>query len=232
MNPEHLNKSNRESSGVEDPTALLISGCSELGIRLSTRQVNQLMRYLSELQKWNQKINLTALRQNKDIIIKHFIDSLTPLVFLQAEAHSKWIDVGSGAGFPGLVLKIACPQVEMTLVEPSAKKAAFLHHLIGLFEMRYVSIINQRIEHWLQRSEVELFDLVMTRALSPEHVLNVSHRLLSKNGKILIFQGQENRQVTMNRLKDYPLLTLERIAPLRLPWSKARRTLILIRIKE
>jgi len=207
---------------------LLETGIAQLGIKLPENGIEQLMCYLTELLRWNKKINLTSLDSAQDIIIKHFIDSLTSLPFLETSPGAKWMDVGTGGGFPGLVLKIAVPEIELTLVEPSGKKVTFLHHLIGLFGMRNVSVINERIESFPCSEKKGRYDLVMTRALSPDLLLENAPDLVCEEGKIVIFQGYANRASWEERINKYAGLRLEKIRPVHLPFSKAERTLIFI----
>src|SRR5581483_1522907 len=100
-----------------------------------------------ELIRWNRRVNLTAIREEREIVVKHFLDSLFPLTLLNPSEGARWIDIGSGAGFPGLVLKIARPHLEMTLVESAQRKATFLHHIIGTLGLTGVSVIHDRLEH-------------------------------------------------------------------------------------
>ncbi|MEW6215889.1 MAG: 16S rRNA (guanine(527)-N(7))-methyltransferase RsmG, partial [Nitrospirota bacterium] len=101
----------------------------EFGYVPEMEQLSAFMTYLSELKRWNKAYNLTSLSKDEDIIIKHFLDSL---LYLKAipDGEIKIADVGSGAGFPGIPLKIIRPEIEMYLIEPSRKKSAFLRHII------------------------------------------------------------------------------------------------------
>ena len=111
-----------------DPLALLREGIAALGLELAPAVLGHFKTYLDELKLWNAKINLTGLKTDRDIIIKHFLDSLAVLPFLGDPA--SLVDLGSGAGFPGLVLKLARPQMTLTLVEARQKKAAFLEYVL------------------------------------------------------------------------------------------------------
>ena len=107
-----------------DPLALLIAGAAALGQNWPPANLEHLQIYLEELKLWNAKTNLTGLKTDRDIIIKHFLDSLAVLPFLDGVASV--VDLGSGGGFPGLVLKLARPQLVLTLVEARQRKAVFL----------------------------------------------------------------------------------------------------------
>ncbi len=124
---------------------LLKKGLTELGFMPSEEQTNAFMTYLSELKKWNKAYNLTGLKEDKDIIIKHFFDSLLYLKALP-DGEITVADVGSGAGFPGLPIKIIRPEIEMYLIESSRKKAAFLKHIIRQLGLKKAEVIEKRIE--------------------------------------------------------------------------------------
>ena len=116
-----------------EPLALLTEGIAALGLELAPNILEQLQIYLEELKLWNAKTNLTALKTDRDIVIKHFLDSLAVLPFLDGAA--SLVDLGSGGGFPGLVLKLARPQLALTLVEARERKAAFLEYLVARFRL-------------------------------------------------------------------------------------------------
>ena len=113
----------KEDISPEEAKRLLEQGAEVLGTSLSRHQLGQFMDYLDLLCKWNRHINLTGLRYWREIIIKHFLDSLTPLPYLPEE--SRLLDLGSGAGFPGLPIKIVRPGQAITLVDGAAKKISF-----------------------------------------------------------------------------------------------------------
>lgn len=129
---------------------LIQHGLIELGITSSKEQIDAFMVYLSELKKWNKAYNLTSITKDEDIIIKHFLDSLLYLKAMpdgDPELDSgKVADVGSGAGFPGIPIKIIRPEIEMYLIEPSRKKTAFLRHIIKALGVKKIEVIEKRIE--------------------------------------------------------------------------------------
>jgi len=149
----------------------LIAGANKLGIALNARQVRQFELYYQELIEWNKKFNLTAITDYKEVQIKHFLDSLTIILALTKEELEKpsfdIIDIGTGAGFPGLPLKILLTQPKLVLVESIAKKAAFLHHIIHKLELDNVEVVNSRAEE-IAHSPLyrEQFALVVSRALA------------------------------------------------------------------
>lgn len=142
------------------PESFLIKGLKELSINFTPLQVKAFMTYLSELKKWNKAYSLTSLKSDEEIIIKHFLDSL---LYLKAmpEGGISVLDVGSGAGFPGLPLSIVRPELAMYLLEPTGKKANFLRHMVKALGLKNTEVIEKRVED-LEAMEV---DLAVTRAL-------------------------------------------------------------------
>src|SRR6266487_968575 len=177
------------------PAAALMEGGLRLGTPLSPHTVARMVRYLQELMRWNTKVNLTGLTTERDIISKHFLDSLAALKFIAPDQALirpgpglRVLDVGTGAGFPGLVLKLQAPDLAVTLLEPSQKKAAFLHHILGLLGIAGASVLIVRLEN-LEPSQAGFFDLVTSRAVRPELVLAEAPRLLAPGGQVLLFRA-------------------------------------------
>ncbi len=149
----------------------LIEGATKLGIELNARQVEQFELYYQELIEWNKKFNLTAITDYSEVQVKHFLDSLTITLALPKEEVErpdfKIMDIGTGAGFPGVPLKILSPQLRLVLTEPTAKKTAFLHHIIRKLELANIEVLNNRAEelaHW--PSHREQFALAVSRAVA------------------------------------------------------------------
>ena len=146
----------------------LISGAGRLGIKLSAEQVEQFAVYYRELTSWNQRINLTAITGYEEVQVKHFLDSLTVTLALKPDAKSfRLIDVGSGAGLPGIPLKIIMPDIRLTLLEATAKKAAFLDHISQKLGLEGVEVVVGRAEDIAHREQYrEQFDIVLSRAVA------------------------------------------------------------------
>ena len=149
----------------------LIEGAGKLGITLSCRQVGQFELYYRELIEWNKKINLTAITDYSSVQVKHFLDSLTvTLALSQEQVRSpdfNIVDVGTGAGFPGLPLKILFPEPRLVLLEPTAKKTAFLQHIVHRLELGNVQVLNSRAEEAAHLPLYrEQFALVLSRAVA------------------------------------------------------------------
>ncbi|MFY9269805.1 MAG: 16S rRNA (guanine(527)-N(7))-methyltransferase RsmG [Candidatus Manganitrophaceae bacterium] len=186
--------------------------------------------YHSELIRWNKKINLTGLRGEREIMIKLFLDALTPLSHLNPAPGARWIDVGTGAGFPGLVLKIGRPDLKMVLVEATGKKISFLHQMIGLLRLEGVLVVHERIEHLRGPDWERRFNLLISRALNPAIVLKYAPRFLRPDGKVLLFQGRPDTLHLKTLLEKEPSLTFEKTVPISLPFADLPRSLLLLRL--
>ncbi len=138
-----------------------------LGLRLSRRQLEAFARYEQLLLEWNRRVNLTAIRHPEAIRVKHFLDSLTCLLVMSNPSNQRVVDVGTGAGFPGLPLKIACPSLSLTLVESVGKKAAFCQAVIEELELPFVTIQTLRAEEIAHLPEHrEKYDWAIARAVA------------------------------------------------------------------
>jgi 16S rRNA (guanine527-N7)-methyltransferase len=147
----------------------LITGAKKLGLQLTAKQLEQFSIYYQELVDWNQRMNLTKITNYEDVQIKHFLDSLTvTLARLPRNADLRLIDIGTGTGIPGLPLKILFPDIRLVLLEATAKKAAFLHHLKHKLELDNAEMVVGRAEEIAHRAQYrEQFDLVLSRGVAP-----------------------------------------------------------------
>lgn len=150
-----------------------IIAVNKLGIELTNKQINDLDIYLNYLKEYNTHTNLTRIDSDEDIYLKHFYDSLTIFTvnnYIDINNINKIIDVGTGAGFPGMVLKIVFPHLDVTLLDSNNKKTKFLDELINKLELKNVRTINERSEDFAL-SHLEEFDLVTSRAVANLRVL-------------------------------------------------------------
>lgn len=152
--------------------ALLQDCCEKMGVSLSEGQLEQFMTYLSLLLEWNEKMNLTAITEERDVVLKHFADCLSLVPLLEWKADMQVIDVGTGAGFPGIPVKIACPAVKMTLLDSLQKRIGFLQEVGSQLHLDGVTYVHSRAEDGGQNSAYrEQFDLCVSRAVANLAVL-------------------------------------------------------------
>lgn len=148
---------------------MLSQGAAELGVELSAHQLDSFETYYLELADWNQRVNLTAITGWQQVQVLHFLDSLTVVLALSGGPPSamRLVDVGSGAGFPGLPLKLAFPEIRLTLVESVGKKARFLEHIVEELGLSDVEVLTGRAEQLAHRAELrESFDLAVSRGVA------------------------------------------------------------------
>ncbi len=144
----------------------LINGATRLGLSLNPEQVARFKLYYEELIRWNRRVNLTAIVDYEEVQLKHFLDSLTVALALEG-IPSNVLDIGSGAGLPGVPLKILFPDIGLTLVDSVHKKAAFLHHLVERLGLKGVEVLAQRAELLAHdESYREGFDVVLSRGVA------------------------------------------------------------------
>lgn len=179
---------------VWDLTSLTV-GANQIGYPLSQDQISQFDRYLSLLLEWNQHINLTAITDPVDIQTRLFLDSLSCVVATGDLSNQSVVDVGSGAGFPGLPLKILFPRMQLTLLESVAKKARFLEETCQLLALPKVNIVVARAEQIGQNTDYrESFDWAVARAVAPLNVLvEYLFPLCKLDGHILAQKGRNAR---------------------------------------
>ena len=148
------------------------------------------MRYLAHLIEWNKTINLTAITNPNEIIIKHFIDSLGALIATSFPQNGVVLDIGSGGGFPGIPLKIVRSDMRVVLVEPVQKKCSFLNSVIGLLKLHDVSTFDGTIEQYAKWPLRHVIDTVVVRALKYDEIRKYIPELLISNGKIVLYRTE------------------------------------------
>lgn len=220
--------SKNASLGVEN---LLKKGLQELGITFTEMQINAFMSFLRELKKWNRAYNLTAIKNDEDIIVKHFLDSLLYLKALTAGI-IKLADAGSGAGFPGIPLKIVRPEIELALIESSRKKAAFLRHIIRLLKLTGTNVIEQRLEH-LPKEYEKNFDVIVSRAtFNAADFIRMACPYVKDNGRLILNKGpkfseelKELEQARYDKASPVEVITMQ------LPFANTQRNLVVLSCK-
>src|SRR5258708_7686272 len=145
---------------------VFIEGLRQLGLQVTERQLDQFLRYQQELLDWNTRINLTAITDPEEVLLRHFLDSLS-LLLVYDRAETCLLDIGTGAGFPGLPLKIVRPQWQVVLLEATGKKVAFLQHIIEALQLKNVVALHGRAEELAHKAGYRAsFDVVTARAVA------------------------------------------------------------------
>ncbi len=204
---------------------LLRQASHEVGVSLGDSQIELFELYLQELLEWNKTFNLTGIRDPEDIVIKHFVDSLTPLPYLQPSG--RLLDIGPGAGFPSIPLKIAASKLQVQLVEASRKKVSFLKHIIRTLKLESIVALHSRFE------DVELidepFNYIISRAFTRlEPLLKLVAPLMEPGNTLVAMLGPTTAK-DHPRFADRALaesLELNRVVSLQLPRGRGGRTLL------
>lgn len=164
-----------------------------LGLRLTAPQIRAFGIYARELEEWNQQMNLTAITDPRAMEMRHFLDSLSCLLARRPGAGCPVVDVGTGAGFPGIPLKIVYPAINLTLVEATEKKTTFLHHIVEILQLEKVTILNARAETLGKAvGHRECYDWVLARAVAEMRTLAEYVLPLCRMGGHCLAQKGEN----------------------------------------
>ncbi len=169
----------------------LVTSTSRLGISLTEQQTGQFLAYLSQLLTWNKTINLTSITDPYEVISKHFIDSLTALSAFEFPAQGVVVDVGSGAGFPGIPLKIVRNDFDLILIEPSQKKCSFLHSIVGMLKLEQVSIYAGELTQYAAQKPCPLVDVILLRALRFDEISEPAAHILKPTGHVLLYRTKK-----------------------------------------
>lgn len=173
-----------------------IKSISDLGITLTDNQINQLEEYCNFLLEYNTHTNLTAIKEPKQVYLKHFYDSLTFVKAIDPSKYEKLLDIGTGAGFPGMVLKIVYPNLEVTLLDSNNKKINFLRELTMRLGLTKVNFFHGRAEEFTIKNR-ERFDIVTARAVSNMTVLSELCLPLTKvGGYFIAMKGSNIDEIT------------------------------------
>lgn len=212
----------------QDFSKLLRENMELINLELTDRQVTQFYDYMNLLIQWNKKINLTAITEVKDIILKHFIDSLT--IENKIEQNKKIADIGTGAGFPGIPLKIIKPENEFVLIDSLNKRINFLNEVIEKLGLKNISVIHSRAEEIGHNKEYrEKFDIVTSRAVAKMNILLEYMLPLTKVGGHCICLKGPNIQTEIIESKNALNILggeIKEIKQIELPGSDNKRTII------
>ena len=202
------------------------------GLHLNAHQVRSFQLYEKELLEWNEKINLTAINEPEAIRTKHFLDSLTAICEMNNPTPGRLVDVGTGAGFPGIPLKIMLPELKLTLVESVGKKAEFCRHMVEVLKLENVEVLTARAEDLGQQTQHrEKYDWAVARAVSQlpalvEYLLP----LVRVGGGMVAQKGEHAHAEVQSAEKAIRLLggNLRRVSPVMLPGVVEERYLVVI----
>jgi len=207
---------------------LLVEGAKTFGINIDGKAIGAFELYLKELLKWNQKINLTAIRSEKGTVLKHFLDSLSVTPYLPK--HSSVLDIGSGAGFPGIPLRIVQPTLEMTLIDSVRKKIDFQRHIIRMLGLKGTEAIHGRVQDkGILQGLGGRFDIVLSRAFSDlQTFLALSFPFLIEGGTVIAMKGEvDDKEMRLLTETEGTRYRLKKAVPLILPFSSFKRTILL-----
>ncbi len=170
----------------------LQSLAADLSISIPDTSIPYFFRYLGELKKWNRAINLTAIDDDRDILFKHFIDSVAGLKVIDINGESEFLDVGSGAGFPALPLKFVRPDLSVELLEPSEKKGAFLRYLLGSLGLQGATVATAKLDDYAsRRKDHGRFDYIVVRAFKVNEYGLALSSLLKPDGKLVLYRAEK-----------------------------------------
>ena len=205
-----------------------IKELKKINISLSNKQLDQLEKFYNLLVEWNQKINLTRIIEKEEVYLKHFYDSLTLNRVVDLKNVDTLCDIGTGAGFPGIVLKIAFPNLKVTLVDSLQKRVNYLNEVIKELELDNIEAIHVRGEEFKGS-----FDVVTSRAVANiEKLVNYTMHLISKDGVFVAMKGDIDNELTSEiekKLnKKYRIIQIEKFL---LPYEDSNRSLIVMKNK-
>ena len=201
-----------------------IEALKELNIEVTEEKLNKLNRYYELLVEWNEKINLTAITEKNDVYLKHFYDSLTIAKIVDLSKISTFADVGTGAGFPGLIIKIFFPDIHITLIDSLNKRTDFLKLVIADLKLENIEVITGRAEELGHR---EKYEVVTARAVANLHILlELLVPLSSKYVLLMKGEAKEELENTNNLYKELSIKLIQKIE-FQLPKENSKRTLLM-----
>ena len=208
---------------------ILITAAGQMGIDLQEDRLAQLEAYRETLLLWNSRMNLVSLRSEIDLPVRHFIDSLTLLPFLPA-VRIRLLDIGSGAGFPSIPLKIFRPDLHVTLLEASRKKCSFLKEVIRKLGLKDIAVMQCRLEALLAGDTLPVFDMIVSRAtFKMNELLERSFPLLRPGGILAAMKGpgieEEIAALDTMKIKEFRIL---KDYSFTLPLTGDRRRIVLV----
>jgi len=205
---------------------IFIEELKKLNIKIKEEQLEKLEKFYNLLIEWNEKINLTRITEQEEVYLKHFYDSLTITKVIELNKVETLCDVGTGAGFPGIVLKICYPNLKITLIDSLLKRVNYLNEIIKKLELKDIKAIHTRGEDFKEK-----FDVVTSRAVANiEKLLKYTMHLVNKNGQMIAMKGNIEEELTKsveNKInKKYQIVNIEKF---NLPIEESKRSLVVIK---
>ena len=209
-----------------DPKDVVENGCEILGISLRPDAAEKMMIHLALLREWGKKINLTALSDPQEMAVLHYLDSLAVFKVLQVTDGMAVLDIGSGAGFPGLVIKIAEETIKLTLLDRDAKKIVFLKYAANVLQLRDIKFLNISVQNLIENPDCPVYDVIVSRAFSlqPEWT-NPLGMILNPHGMLVRMAGPASLKEDLS----LPGFELDNMWEGHLPFSSHFRRIILYR---
>lgn len=206
---------------------LICRGSRDFEIDLDAAAIKSLFFYFQELKRWSQKMNLIARETDDRVIVEnHFIDSLALLMLLD-DRRDYLLDIGSGAGFPGLVCKAARPMMEVSLVEPRLKRVSFLRHVIRSCDLEGITVQSCRLDEQVALEDESRFNCIVCRAVSDiPHFLTMCERFCDKDKRVICMKGPNFREELGTCLDEKKRWQLTGLFEYKLPYSGASRALL------
>ena len=207
---------------------LFVSHLNELNVEVTEEKLNKLEKFYELLIDWNNKINLTRIVEKEEVYLKHFYDSLTIVKEVDLNKVETLCDVGTGAGFPGIVLKIFYPHLKITLVDSLLKRVNYLNTIIKELELNDIVAIHARGE-----DVKEKFDIVTSRAVANiEKLVVYTMHLVNKTGRLVALKGDIDKELTDEvKRKLERKYIIEKINKFELPIENSKRSLVILRNK-
>ncbi|MDO9049477.1 MAG: 16S rRNA (guanine(527)-N(7))-methyltransferase RsmG [Methylobacter sp.] len=164
---------------------ILVSGIASLNLNISDEKIDQLLGFIKLIEKWNKAYNLTAIRDREEMARLHILDSLAIAPHIEGK---RVIDIGTGAGLPGIPLAICLPEIDFTLLDSNAKKTRFVQQVVLELKLKNVEVLHSRVEDYHPE---KTYDAVLTRAFADlSDIVKLTAHLLTKNGVLLAMKGQ------------------------------------------
>jgi len=205
-----------------------IEEIEKLGIKVNEDQLNKLERFYELLIEWNKKINLTRIVEKEEVYLKHFYDSLTIQKVVDLSQTNTLCDVGTGAGFPGIVLKIIFPNLKITLVDSLQKRVNYLNEISKELKLNNIEAIHSRGEDFKGK-----YDVVVSRAVANiEKLVGYTMHLVEKNGVFVAMKGNIDSELTQNvKNKITKNYIIKEIKKFELPIENSNRSLVVLKNK-